>query len=65
MRKKDPEQAVRRRLYSLYPEQIRKLVELAAQSNISQSEYLRQLIDVAYVEKIQGGNGRQYYGQVG
>lgn len=51
--KKAENEQVRRRLYSLYAEQITKLQELAAQAGISQSEYLRQLIDVAYVEKRQ------------
>lgn len=44
---------VTRRLYSLYPEQVRKLEELAKQAGTSQSNYLRELIDVAYVEKKQ------------
>lgn len=53
VKRKSPEERSVRRLYSLYAEQVRKLAELAAQSRMSQSEYLRQLIDVQYVEKLQ------------
>jgi predicted DNA-binding protein len=42
---------VKRRLYSLYPEQIAKLERLAKHSQMPQSEYLRELIDAEYVRK--------------
>jgi hypothetical protein len=60
---------VTRRLYSLYPDQISKLEQLAKQAGTSQSEYLRQLIDVAFVEKMQGvpplPDRSKFYGQTG
>lgn len=43
----------RKRLYSLNADQVAKLAELAKQANTTPSEYLRQLVDVAYVEKRQ------------
>lgn len=53
---------VTRRLYSLYPEQIKKLEQLAKQSGTSQSQYLRELIDVAYVEKVE--QPKTQYGRI-
>lgn len=54
---------VTRRLYSLYPEQVEKLKKLADLAGIPQSMYLRQLIDVAYVEKVhQKGSSTYHYG---
>lgn len=50
---KPVKERVTRRLYSLYPEQIKKLEKLAKQAGCPQSQYLRELIDVAYVEKIE------------
>ena len=41
------------RLYSLYPEQVDKLKELAKLAKIPQSQYLRELIDVAYADRAQ------------
>lgn len=52
---KEIKEQVIRRLYSLYQTQIRKLAELAKLSSISQSEYLRQLIDVEYARKLDSG----------
>lgn len=43
---------VERRLYSLYPLSIQKLKELAKHAEMSQSHFLRELIDVAYAERI-------------
>ncbi len=52
---KEVKEIVIRRLYSLYQAQIKKLAELAKLSSISQSEYLRQLIDVDYARKLDAG----------
>jgi hypothetical protein len=49
MQPKDPEARVKRRLYSLYKEQIVKLEEMSKARSIPQSQFLRELIDVAYV----------------
>lgn len=46
--KKNPEDRVKRRLYSLYKEQVDKIEQMARARSISQSHYLRELIDVAY-----------------
>lgn len=43
---------VERRLYSIYPAQIQKLKELAKLTGMSQSHFLRELIDVAYAERV-------------
>ena len=61
-----PEEKCRRRLYSLYPEQIAKLQKLAAHSSSNQSEYLRELIDVDYARKFPRGEVREpiRYGQI-
>lgn len=54
---------VTRRLYSLYPDHIRKLGELAKQSRMPASEYLRELIDVAYATKLnEEREGKVIYG---
>lgn len=47
---------VKRRLYSLYPEQIDKLAKLARKAGIPQSQYLRELIDVAYADRVEKAN---------
>lgn len=52
-KKANGEPTVERRLYSLYPEHVRKLKELAKGAGIPQSEYLRELIDVEYARKAQ------------
>lgn len=55
MSEKNPDPSkptVERRLYSLYPEQIKQLKELARAAGISQSNFLRELIQVAYAERI-------------
>lgn len=44
---------VRRRLYSLYPEQIAKLEFLAKKKQMPQSQLLRELIDVAFINEQQ------------
>lgn len=44
----DNKPRVERRLYSLYPEQIVKLEKLAKLRKMPQSQYLRELIDVAF-----------------
>lgn len=53
MEKKKPEERVRRRLYSLYQEQIAKLEQMAAARKMPQSQFLRELIDVAHVTYLQ------------
>jgi predicted DNA-binding protein len=50
---KPADKCVRRRLYSLYPEQISKLEQLAKRAKVPQSQYLRELIDVAFAEKFE------------
>lgn len=44
---------VTRRLYSLYPEQIMKLETMAKARSIPQSQFLRELLDVAFVSYLQ------------
>lgn len=44
---------VKRRLYSLYPAQIKKLERLAKHSKIPQSQYLRELIDAEHARKFE------------
>jgi hypothetical protein len=48
MEQKSPDDRVKRRLYSLYPEHILKLEKLARARKMPQSQYLRELIDVAF-----------------
>lgn len=43
-----------RRLYSLYPEQVEKLAKLAKARKMPASQYLRELIDVAFVASFEG-----------
>ena len=49
MEPKAPSEKVMRRLYSLYPEQVEKLSKLARARKMPASQYLRELIDVAFV----------------
>lgn len=49
---------VERRLYSLYPEQIAKLEKLAKARKMPQSQYLRELIDVAFATVFEVENKR-------
>lgn len=48
MEEKANPRRVLRRLYSLYPEQVQKLEQLAKLRKMPQSQYLREIIDVAY-----------------
>ncbi len=50
MEPKKAEDRVKRRLYSLYQAQITKLEKLAKLRKMPQSQYLRELIDNAYIE---------------
>lgn len=47
-KKTAPPKRVLRRLYSLYPEQVQKLEQLAKLRKMPQSQYLREIIEVAY-----------------
>lgn len=46
---KAPSERVMRRLYSLYPEHVEKLTKLAKARKMPQSQYLRELIDIAFI----------------
>lgn len=54
MEPKAPSEKVMRRLYSLYPEQVEKLAKLAKARKMPASQYLRELIDVAFVASFEG-----------
>jgi len=43
---------IERKTYAMYPEDIRKLIEIAKKLDMSASSVLRELINVAYVERI-------------
>lgn len=50
---------VTRRLYSLYPEHVEMLKQLSKKAKMPASQYLRELIEVAFTEKFE----KTQYGQ--